>query len=494
MDPRGRDVSRINRRRWALRLAALVLLLLVAQVLRVRRMPELEPWHTVVLEAELQAGDLRQGFTFADYLAREERLFAELDERVCRPAADRPDRAWNRYAPGGPNNPLTFPFNWNRTFELRPDAPRGVALLLHGLTDSPYSLRRTGEVLAARGMAVVGLRLPGHGTVPAALDRATRDDWLAAVRLAARHCRELTAEPSPFLLVGYSNGAALATAYTLEAIEGGGLPVPDRLVLLSPAIGVAGIARFASWHRCLSFMPLFEGLRWQDLDLEYDPYKYNSFPKNAGYQTYRLTRSLQDGVERFQRAGRAASLPPVLTFVSVADATVRVEDVVSAFHSRLAAPGNELVVFDINRLARMAPFFAVDPSQRLRRLVIGSDRPYRLTVVTNAAPDSTEVAEVKREPGATEPLRTRSLGLRWPDGVYSLSHVALPFPADDWVYGRPPAAAVGHGVQLGLVEARGERALLKVPAAQLLRLRANPFFAYVEERLQGIVDELTGAP
>jgi alpha-beta hydrolase superfamily lysophospholipase len=493
MEHRDRPGSAVRWRRWLVRVAALVALLLSVQVLRVRRMPELEPWHSVVLEAELEAEDFGPGFTFADYLAREERLFAELDERVCRPGTDRPDRAWSRYAPGGLNNPLTFPFNWNRTFELRPEAPRGVALLLHGLTDSPYSLRRTGEVLAARGMAVVGLRLPGHGTVPAALDRATRDDWLAAVRLAARHCRDLAPEPSPFLVVGYSNGAALATVYTLEAVEGGGLPVPDRLVLLSPAIGVTAIARFAAWHRCVSFMPFFEGLKWQDVDLEYDPYKYNSFPKNAAYQTYRLTRSLQDGVERLQRAGRAASLPPVLTFLSVADATVRVEDVVSALHARLAAPGHELVVFDINRLARMAPFFAVDPAQRLRQLVVGSDRPYRLTVVTNAAPDSTEVAEVVRDPGAAEPLRIRPLGLRWPDGVYSLSHVALPFPADDWVYGRPPAGAVGHGVQLGLVEARGERALLKVPAAQLLRLRANPFFGYVEERLVEVVDDLTGA-
>jgi hypothetical protein len=88
----------------------------------------------------------------------------------------------------------------------------------------------------------------------------------------------------------------------------------------------------------------------------------------------------------------------------------------------------------------------------------------------------------------------RPLGLQWPAGVYSLSHVAVPFPADDWVYGRPPEGAVGHGVQLGLVEARGERDLLRVPASQLIRLRANPFWGYVEERIRGAVDELDGAP
>jgi alpha-beta hydrolase superfamily lysophospholipase len=49
-------------------------------------------------------------------------------------------------------------------------------LLLHGLTDSPYSMRALAELFAARGWYVVGLRLPGHGTAPAALTRVTWQD------------------------------------------------------------------------------------------------------------------------------------------------------------------------------------------------------------------------------------------------------------------------------------------------------------------------------
>ena len=47
--------------------------------------------------------------------------------------------------------------------------PRGAALLIHGLTDSPYSLRRVAEILQEEGYHVVGLRLPGHGTNPGTL-------------------------------------------------------------------------------------------------------------------------------------------------------------------------------------------------------------------------------------------------------------------------------------------------------------------------------------
>ena len=59
-------------------------------------------------------------------------------------------------------------------------------LLLHGMSDAPYSLRALGEALHARGFHVLGLRLPGHGTAPSGLVTATWEDMAAAVALAAR--------------------------------------------------------------------------------------------------------------------------------------------------------------------------------------------------------------------------------------------------------------------------------------------------------------------
>ena len=52
---------------------------------------------------------------------------------------------------------------------LAPDGEAiGGALLVHGLTDGPYSMRTIGEGLRAGGYHVLALRLPGHGTVPRA--------------------------------------------------------------------------------------------------------------------------------------------------------------------------------------------------------------------------------------------------------------------------------------------------------------------------------------
>ena len=70
----------------------------------------------------------------------------------------------------------------------------------------------------------------------------------------------------------------------------------------------------------------------------------------------------------------------------------------------------------------------------LARLLPDAPRTFRTTVITNASPDSAEVVERVTEAGATTE-RTRALGLIYPREVFSLSHVALPFPMNDSLYG-----------------------------------------------------------
>jgi hypothetical protein len=85
-------------------------------------------------------------------------------------------------------------------------------------------------------------------------------------------------------------------------------------------------------------------------------------------------------------------------------------------------------------------------------------------------------APLSGEISAAEPL-----GLQWPAGVISLSHVALPFPADDPLYGqRPPDNE--DMLFLGQMAIQGERGLLLLPSDWLLRLRHNPFYDYLEVR------------
>lgn len=458
--------------------AASVVLLL----LRASRTPaRLRPWHTTRLQQELSVRRAAAGTGLDEYLAAEQRLFAEL-ERVVGELGDA-DLPLGRYRAGGRNDPSTFPVDWNRSFELRPAAPRAAALLLHGLTDSPYSVRAIGEVLLDEGFHVLGLRLPGHGTLPASLADVSRDDWRAAVRIGARHlCRD--EDGRPFWIVGYSNGAALALDHALAAIDDDSLGRPSRLVLLSPAVEVTRLARLARWHHVVSWVPALAGLRWHSILPEHDPFKYNSFPNDAGYQTFRLTSEVRDRLRRRVRDGGARRLPPILAFQSAADATVHAPAVIHELFERLAPGGSsELIVFDVNRVSYMRGYFATDPVERLRRRWAESGPPFRLTLVTNADGDSLAVVARTWQPGSVQPITT-PLDLAWPSGVFSLSHLSVPFPPDDPVYGDGSAVPPGWGVPLGSLEPRGERELLAVPIELFTRLRFNPFFPYLEQRLR----------
>ncbi|MDX1574750.1 MAG: hypothetical protein R3285_01070, partial [Kiloniellales bacterium] len=88
-------------------------------------------------------------------------------------------------------------------------------------------------------------------------------------------------------------------------------------------------------------------------------------------------------------------------------------------------------------------------------------------------------------------MTSEPLGLRWPNGVISLSHVALPFPPDDPLYGaRPPENK--DLIFLGQMAIRGERGLLRVPLDWLMRLRHNPFYSYLEDRTVKWIDGAGG--
>ena len=266
----------------------------------------------------MKAGELAETATLADYLKREDAVFAALKEKVPRavPAEDR--RSGNRYSAGGPLDPTRLgAADGNRTFELAPETIQGGALLLHGLTDSPYSVRPIAETLRKLGYYTLAPRMPGHGTAPSGLVSAEWQDWMSVVRLAARHVRATTGAGKPFVLVGYSNGGALAVKYAQDVLEGSGLPRPDRIVLMSPMIGVTPFAGFARVASLLHLIPFFEKNAWLDVVPEYNPYKYNSFPANAGHPDVEA----HEGAERADRAprgGRPAEGPRARPHVPVA--------------------------------------------------------------------------------------------------------------------------------------------------------------------------------
>ena len=296
-------------------LLGLAVLAAGAYVWFLRSGPEPRVWHTAYLEQEFTAAQADEVRTLADYRALEDRLFAELRADVLDRVGPDDRTLFNRFNAGSRSDPGVWPTNWNRTFEIRPPEPVGAALLLHGLTDSPYSMRSIGEHLASRGLEVVGLRLPGHGTAPSGLVHFEVEDMQAAVRLAMRDLRERMGPDRPIYLVGYSNGAALSVDYTLDVLEGADLPRPAGLVLLSPAIAISRLAVIARLRTGLSSVPGFGRAAWQEIVPEFDPYKYSSFSFNAAGQTQRLTSDVAKRIRRLAANGPISGFPPSSTAV-----------------------------------------------------------------------------------------------------------------------------------------------------------------------------------
>jgi alpha-beta hydrolase superfamily lysophospholipase len=447
-----------------------------------RSLPDLRPWHRYAPDTEFTAADLASSSTLSDYLAREAAVFKEVSERVEHGFTPGPGDGIQRYTPGSPVNPSGFPVNWNRTFELTPASPVGGALLIHGLTDSPYSMRAVARRLHEAGYYCLALRMPGHGTVPAALTSARWPDWAAAVQIGARHVRAKVGEGKPLVFVGYSNGGALVVNHALDALEDPALVRPDRLVLISPMIGITAAAGLSDVISLLQWIPFFEKAAWTSVAIEYNPFKYNSFPAAAGQESFRLTRQLDRKLQRAVTAGTISRLAPVLTFQSLVDATVLARAVLFQLHERLPANGSELVVFGLDRRSKARAFLPPIIDEQYRFLLSGTVRRYDVRVISNLTDDTGEVSDHHVPAGASQPV-VRSLGLAWPRGVFSLSHIALPFPIDDALYGLEPTSAESFGANLGAVRVHGERGVLLVAADDLMRLSSNPFFPFLEQRL-----------
>jgi alpha-beta hydrolase superfamily lysophospholipase len=455
-----------------------VIVLVAVFVVYMNGRPDLNVWHLADLDEEFRAD---AGInTFTDYLALEERLFKQLDELVYAKIPSDQQTEINRYNRGSLSDSARWKPDWNRSFELTAKSPKAGVLLLHGMSDSPYSLRQLGERLNAAGAQVLGLRMPGHGTAPSGLVELTWQDMAAATRLAMSHLAAQIGD-RPIYIVGYSTGAALAVHYALAALEDSTLPRAERLVLLSPAIGVSSVAALAVWQGRMGHLLGLEKLAWNLILPEYDPFKYGSFAVNAGDVVYQLTNEIQERITALDQAGKLKSLPQILAFSSVVDATVSTTALVSGLFERLPANGHELVLFDINRVTEMEPLMKWDPDQVIQALQQGSGQAFVLSVVTNETEQSRRVVMASKRPGS-DFLSVSRLGQSWPDDIYSLAHVALPFPPNDPLYGGD-LAGKSPGIRLGNIALRGERGALQVAASEMLRLRWNPFYAFVEARV-----------
>ena len=104
----------------------------------------------------------------------------------------------------------------NSPFEFRPKTSgRYGALFIHGLLDSPFSMREIALYLQSQGILSRAIVLPGHSTVPGALLHTDYHEWLQALRYGIASFTQ-TQEVERIFLIGFSTGASLALLHTLQ--------------------------------------------------------------------------------------------------------------------------------------------------------------------------------------------------------------------------------------------------------------------------------------
>ena len=440
-----------------------------------------KPWHRIKLTQEFttESLDKKTNYQWSDYLEQEEKLFAELGEKL---AAEDTTGGY-RYSPESPLYTLKQTPNWNRSFVLTPKTVRAGIVMLHGMSDSPYSVRSLAQALEKQGFLVIGMRVPGHGTVPSGLLDMQWEDAAAATLLAVKEMKRLLGDNPNFYMLGYSNGGALTLNYTLEALQDSNLPVPKKIVLLSPMIGISKAASLTKSIDMLGHLPLLSSERWLSKNPEYNPFKYNSFPTNAGWQSHRLSRHLQKKIEKMAKADQLQQLPPILTFQSLIDSTVKTDAIKNYLYRYLPQNQSELVLFDLNRHNNLVPITKPAALNFMSNTFPQEIQEYDLVKISNRNPTTNQVSEFRQAAGGLA-TQERPLDLSYPAGVYSLSHIAVPFPADDPTFGLEPRQDEFYGIRLGNLHLRGETNAVIIKADAGMRLYSNPFYTYMEERIE----------
>jgi len=446
--------------------------------LYIRSLPSLSTWHTVKLKSEFTRN--AKVNDFESYLALEEKLFKELDAKVYDKVPIEEQSTINRYTRNSLADPKRWKRNWNRTFELPIDNPQMGVLLLHGMSDSPYSLHAQAEYLHEKGVWVVAMRMPGHGTVPSGLTAVKWEDMAAVTEIGMRRLSQKVGS-KPIHIMGYSTGAPLALNYTFKALDDNRLRLPSSLIFFSPAIGISKTASFAVWQSRIGHLFSLPKLEWNSIGPEYDPFKYNSFAVNAGDQVYRICKEVQKQFDTYSKqTEHSRNFPPVLSFQSIIDNTVTVSDTVDHLYKRLPKGDHTLVLFDINNDFSKNILVKKKTAANIASLRGAVGGNYRLDLISDLNSSHGTLQLIR------DNTKVKDLPFHWPISVFSLSHVAMPIVADDPLYGDVNTSQ-SPGIQLGHLAMYGESSVLDISPSAMLRLEMEPFSSVYKRENIGVL-------
>ena len=159
-------------------------------------------------------------------------------------------------------------------------------LLIHGFTATTAEVRLIGEMLHKDGYTCAAPLLPGHGTNPDDLNRATWRMWLEKVKgfyeRLARDCEQV-------FVIGESMGTLLALELAFQH------PEINGIMLFSPAIKVKGL-----WLSRI--MQLFKDHLEKSSEDDGLPWKgYSLYPVKAAAEFHKLQGHVKNRLPKIEQ-------------------------------------------------------------------------------------------------------------------------------------------------------------------------------------------------
>jgi carboxylesterase len=228
------------------------------------------------------------------------------------------------------------------------------ALLCHGFTGCPQSLRPWAEHLAAADLTVRLPRLPGHGTSVAEANLTTWHDWYAELE---RNLIELSARCEQVFVMGLSMGGTLA----IRLAEEHGDEI-SGLVLVNPSLLTKRPDRFLL-PVLRFFVPTWAGIASDVKKPGAAELAYDRIPMKAAYSLSQLWV--------VTRADLGKVTQPVLVYRSTDDHIVEADSTELLMQKVASSDVREVVLHDSYHVATLdndAPIIFDGSVEFVRRL------------------------------------------------------------------------------------------------------------------------------
>jgi len=202
----------------------------------------------------------------------------------------------------------------------------GIAILVHGLSDTAFAMRDIATVLTDACYTSRLVLLPGHGTRAGDISTTRLKHWTDTLNYLID---QANSETNNVLLVGFSLGAVLTLERALvhdSAVDG--------IIALSPAYNLSSYqkAKWAPWlHRLVP---------WIDRGISDDAMRYEAMPTRGVVETVKAIQQLN------RRLSQQESIDiPWLLAQSLDDAVVLPEHNHRLWKKRATHPDSRLVRF-----------------------------------------------------------------------------------------------------------------------------------------------------